>query len=95
MHWGDGEDGARILNQMRERGMAQPFYACDRYVSEAFVRMAGGNAEGVVCSYPLNPDRKDEKLARFRETFHERFGVEEICFSMSRAERRSGGGSRV
>ena len=34
------------------------------------------DAEGVVCSYPWNPQRSDRALARFREVFGERFGVE-------------------
>ena len=76
VHWGDGEDAAHVLNQMRERGMDQPFFASDRSVSDTFVRIAGSNAEGVICSYPWNPDRKDEKLNEFRKVFSERFGVE-------------------
>lgn len=75
VHWGDGEDAAHVLNQMRERGMNQPFFASDRSVSNAFVRIAGANAEGVMCSYPWNPDREDENLDRFREAFAKRFGV--------------------
>ena len=56
--------------------MDQPFFASDRSVSGTFVRIAGSNAEGVICSYPWNPDRKDEKLNEFRKVFSERFGVE-------------------
>ncbi len=37
-----------ILNQMRARGMSQPYFACDRCVSDEFVVLAGPNAEGVV-----------------------------------------------
>lgn len=76
VHWGDAEDGARVLNQMRARGMTQPFFASDRSVTDTFVRIAGENAEGVVCAYPWNPQRKDEKLEGFRQAFGERFGVE-------------------
>ena len=32
VHWGDGSDGALILNQMRQAGMNQPFYGSDRTV---------------------------------------------------------------
>jgi ABC-type branched-subunit amino acid transport system substrate-binding protein len=76
VHWGDAEDGARVLNQMRARGMTQPFFASDRSVSDRFVEIAGENAEGVVCAYPWNPERRDEKLVQFRQAFGERFGVE-------------------
>ena len=76
IHWGDAEDSAPILNQMRRMGMNQPYFASDRSVSDAFTRIAGGNAGGVICGYPWNPTRKDPKLDRFRETFRKRFGVE-------------------
>ena len=76
VHWGDGEDGARILNQMRAMGMDQPFLACDRCASDAFLEIAGDNAEGVVCGYPWDPTREDPKLAAFREAFRGRFDAE-------------------
>ncbi len=76
VHWGDAEEGARVLNEMRARGMNQPFFASDRSVSDTFVQLAGENAEGVVSAYPWNPNRDDAKLTRFRESFQERFGVE-------------------
>jgi branched-chain amino acid transport system substrate-binding protein len=74
VHWGDAVHGAMILNQMRAMGMHQPFFACDRCVSDEFVQLAGANAEGVVCGYPWNADRKDEKLVAFRQAFRDRFG---------------------
>lgn len=76
VHWGNADDGARILNQMRAEGMNQPYFACDRCVSDEFVEIAGENAEGVVCGFPWNPDRADPKLDAFRERFRKRFGEE-------------------
>jgi branched-chain amino acid transport system substrate-binding protein len=76
VHWGDARDGAVILNQMREMGMEQPYLACDRCVSDEFLEIAGDNAEGVICGYPWNPDRKSEQLEEFRTAFRERFGEE-------------------
>ncbi len=76
IHWGDAADGAKILNQMREMGMTQPFVACDRCVSEEFVRIAGKNAEGVICAYPWNPDRQDPLYLDFRKRFQARFHEE-------------------
>ncbi len=76
VHWGDAEHGAKILNQMRAMGMNQPFFACDRCCSDQFVKLAGKNAEGVVCAYPWNPDRKDPKLDAFRQAYRKRFGTE-------------------
>jgi branched-chain amino acid transport system substrate-binding protein len=76
VHWGDAPDGARVLNAMRARGWKQPFIACDRCVSDDFVKIAGKNAEGVICGYPWNPDRQDPKLDAFREAFRKRWNAE-------------------
>lgn len=81
VHWGNALEGARILNQMREMGMDQPYYACDRCLSDEFVDIAGDNAEGVICPYPWNPDRFDAKLDEFREAFRKRFGEEAETFA--------------
>ncbi len=76
VHWGDAEDGAMILNQMRAMGMKQPYFACDRCVSDEFLKIAGENAEGVICGYPWNPDRQDPKLDAFRAAYRERYNEE-------------------
>ncbi len=76
VHWGDAEDGAIILNQMRAMGMPQAYFACDRCVSDEFVAIAGPNAEGVICAYPWNPAGRDPRLERFRKDFRDRFGEE-------------------
>jgi len=76
VYWGDGADGAQVLNQMRAMGMNQPFYGCDRCISDEFLTIAGKNAEGVLCGSPWNPTRKDPALETFRKVFHERYGVE-------------------
>jgi ABC-type branched-subunit amino acid transport system substrate-binding protein len=58
-------------------GMSQPYFASDRTVSDHFVELVGEEmAEGVVCGYPWNPERKDPKLEAFRQAFRERFGTE-------------------
>jgi branched-chain amino acid transport system substrate-binding protein len=76
IHWGDAKDGASVLNAIRARGWQQPFLTCDRAVSEEFLKIAGQNAEGVICTYPWNPDRNDPKLASFRERYKRRWGVD-------------------
>jgi ABC-type branched-subunit amino acid transport system substrate-binding protein len=76
IHWGDAKESALILNQMRKMGMNQPYFASDRTVSDEFLELAGKNAEGVICGYPWNPDRKDPKLDEFRQAFRQRFGQE-------------------
>jgi branched-chain amino acid transport system substrate-binding protein len=74
VHWGDAVDGARILRQIRERGMEQPFFCSDRCVSEEFVELAGEYAGEVFSTFPWNPDRDDPALDAFRKRFEERFG---------------------
>ena len=76
VHWGDDVDGAKILNQMRAAGMTQPFLACDRCASPEFARIAGKNAEGVVCGFPWNPDHKAADYQAFQEKFRKRFHEE-------------------
>ena len=76
VHWGDAAEGALILNQMRKMGMKQPFYGCDRTVSDEFVQAAGANADGIIAGFPWNPDRQDPKFLAFRERFKRRFGEE-------------------
>jgi ABC-type branched-subunit amino acid transport system substrate-binding protein len=61
---------------MREMGMTQPFYGCDRTVNDEFAKLAGKNAEGVVAAFPWNPERKDPRLERFKKAYRERFGME-------------------
>jgi ABC-type branched-subunit amino acid transport system substrate-binding protein len=73
VHWGNAEDGARALNQMREMGMDVPFFACDRCISEEFVKIAGPNAEGVICTSPWNPKRDDPIWLAFKERFRARY----------------------
>jgi ABC-type branched-subunit amino acid transport system substrate-binding protein len=81
VHWGDAPEGARILNQMRTMGMDQPYYACDRCLSDEFVEIAGPNAEGVICPYPWNPTKPSNKLDKFRQEFKTRFGEEAETFA--------------
>jgi ABC-type branched-subunit amino acid transport system substrate-binding protein len=81
VHWGDARDSALILNEMRKTGMNQPYFASDRSVSDEFVKVAGANAEGVICGFPWNPDRGDDRLEIFRENFEKRFGVEPDTFA--------------
>ena len=81
VHWGDAADGARILNQMRARGMEQPYFACDRCASDEFVKIAGENAEGVVCGFSWNPNRRDPILTEFQAAFRKRFNEEPETFA--------------
>jgi branched-chain amino acid transport system substrate-binding protein len=76
VHWGDAVEGAKILNQMRAMGMKQPYLACDRCVQPDFAKIAGANAEGVVCGYPWNPKSRAALFQKFRAAYRERYGQE-------------------
>ena len=81
VHWGDASEGARILKQIRAMGMEQPYFACDRCLSDEFVEIAGDSAEGVICTYPWNPTRRSSRLEEFRKAFRQRFGEEAETFA--------------
>ncbi len=76
VHWGNGEAGAKILSQMRSMGMNQPFYGCDRHVTDSFLKNAPEDLENAMFVYPWNPERLDPGLEAFKESFKTRFGVE-------------------
>ena len=65
VHWGDAVEAALVLNTMRKMGMTQPFFGCDRTVSDEFVRIAGRNADGMVAAFPWDPTQKSARLERF------------------------------
>lgn len=81
IHWGNGPEAAHVLNQMRSMGMKHPYFASDRCVSDEFVKIAGSNAEGVICPYSWNPTRSNTKLEEFREAFRKRFGEDAETFA--------------
>jgi len=81
IHWGDAREGALILNQMRALGLRQPYFACDRCLSEEFLEIAGANAEGVICTYPWNPNGPSPGLQAFRQAFQTRFGEDAETFA--------------
>jgi len=81
VHWGDAREGALILNQMRSAGMEQPYFACDRCISEEFLTLAGANAEGVICTSAWDPTRTDPAYTAFRTAFRARFGEEAETFA--------------
>jgi branched-chain amino acid transport system substrate-binding protein len=72
--WGNAEESARIVRQMREMGMNQPVLGSDRLTDPRFLELAGDAAEGVVASSPWNPTADNPKLEAFRARYQERFG---------------------
>ena len=80
--WADAEAAGHIVKKMRERGLNMPIFASDRVVNSIFLEIAGEAAEGVVATYPYNPDDTDnEKLVVFKQNYKERFGIEPDAYA--------------
>lgn len=75
--YGDAEESALILKQMREMGMTtQVFLTSDRIVTDEFLKVVGDNPGPVIAGYPYDPTRDDPKLEEFRKAFREKFNDE-------------------
>jgi ABC-type branched-subunit amino acid transport system substrate-binding protein len=72
--WGNAEESARIVRQMRELGMNQPVLGSDRLTDPRFLEIAGDAAEGVVAASPWDPTADNPKLEAFRGRYEKRFG---------------------
>lgn len=74
--WGNARESALILQQLRASGMNQPVYASDRIVNEAFLKLTGNLAEGIVTTCQYNPDNNTPAFRLFRENYVKKFGME-------------------
>jgi len=72
--WGEVDEIARIVTQMRESGMEQTVFSSDKVVSDLFLELAGEHAEGVIAAYPYNPNILGADYHKFFENYRERFG---------------------
>jgi ABC-type branched-subunit amino acid transport system substrate-binding protein len=72
--WGDSQESALILAQMRAMGMDQLFIGSDRMVTAEFLEVAGENAGMVAAAYPYDPESNDPKHLEFVKQFTARFG---------------------
>jgi ABC-type branched-subunit amino acid transport system substrate-binding protein len=80
--WADAEAAGHIVKTMRERGLNMPIFASDRVVNPIFLDIAGEAAEGVVATYPFNPDdTSNPKLVAFKQRYKERFGIEPDAYA--------------
>ena len=79
--WGDARELGLIINQMRDMGMNQPVYACDRAVSSEFLQLAGKNANGVISTSQYNPKLDNPVYKKFRADYLERFKMEPDVFA--------------
>lgn len=80
--WGDGNEMATILNQLRDAGMNQPVYASDRAATKEFLKIAGKNANGVITTCQYNPTGNNPVYKKFREDYIKRFNMEPDVFAV-------------
>jgi branched-chain amino acid transport system substrate-binding protein len=80
--WGDANEVAMILNQLRKAGLNQPVYACDRAVTPEFLQIAGENANGVISTCQYNPKGDNPLYKKFRTEYIERFKMEPDVFAV-------------
>lgn len=79
--WGNAKETALILLQMREMGMQQPVFGCDRLMSPVFLEIAGKEAEGVVTTCQYNPTLDNSKLKAFQNNYNAKFSMEPDVFA--------------
>ncbi|MGA8906654.1 MAG: ABC transporter substrate-binding protein, partial [Acidobacteriaceae bacterium] len=71
--WGDEDDAAGILQQMRELGMKQRVFGSYRTLGNELLTQAGPAAEGFEAVYPYDPTRTDPKWTGFEQRFEAQF----------------------
>jgi branched-chain amino acid transport system substrate-binding protein len=71
--WGDEEDAANILKQMRSAGMKEPVFGSHRTLGETLLKEAGAAAEGFEAVFPYDPSRQDSRWVDFNRRFEARF----------------------
>ena len=79
--WGNAKETALIVNEMREMGMEQPIYGCDRLMSKVFLDIAGENAEGIVTTCQYNPNLDNPDLISFNKNYSDIYGMEPDVFA--------------
>jgi branched-chain amino acid transport system substrate-binding protein len=80
--WADAEPAGVIVRKMRERGLKMPVLACERIVNDVFLKAAGSAAEGVIATYPYDPDSKNPRLLEFRKKYKEKYGEDPDAYAI-------------
>lgn len=79
--WGDQQEAATILKEMREAGMKQRVFGSFRTIGPGLLDSAGPAAEGLEAVYPFDPTRDDPQWLAFKERFRKRFDKEPEVFA--------------
>ncbi len=79
--WGNAEDTAAVVREMRRRNMPQLIFGCDRLVSRRFLEEAEETANGVVAVATYNPTAPNPRYTEFLKVFQKRFDREPDSFA--------------
>lgn len=79
--WAGARDAAKLVRQMRQRGMSQPIIGTDRLLSATFLEEAAGAAEGIIATSWIDLGRDDDDWRLFRQQFSTRYGTEPDAFA--------------
>ena len=71
--WGNAEDTAAVVKEVRRRGLQFAIFGCDRLATNAFLNAAGAAAEGVTAAASYDPTRDDPALSTFTSAYLARF----------------------
>ena len=80
--WADAGAAGVLVKKIREAGMKFPILACERIVNPEFLQAAGAAAEGVIATYPFDPDSKNPKYLEFVKRYRERFGTDPDAYAV-------------
>ena len=72
--WGRAVQAGRVLAALRSAGIGKPVYGPDRLLDPLFLAAAGPAAEGLVVTYPYDPQRSDSTWRKFRDLYEETYG---------------------
>jgi branched-chain amino acid transport system substrate-binding protein len=71
--WTRAEEAARVVRQIRERGMEQMVVGTTRMVDRRFLEQAGKAAEGVQAAFWVDMDREDAVWVEFKQRYEQRY----------------------
>ncbi len=79
--YGDAEESALLLNQIRQMGGDVWFIGSDRIVSQNFIDLVEGNLNKVIAPYPYNPESDKQNYQDFKQTFSAKYQEEPETFA--------------
>ena len=79
--WSLYSEAAQVVSALRDEGVSCPLLGPDGVTTPAFLKLAGKAAEGMVVTYPFNPERPWPKTQKFLRDFKKRWSVEADSFA--------------